>query len=276
MWYDELKAEHSRVIVRHYYYDEIAWFFLPGGLLLLCGALTWRLAAATEASLSTTPRLVPLAVAGLVVGIVGPACSALLAIPLAAHAQYGWERERAVALSVAAFTAVSWAAMSMLSTIAIVQIRRSDGKLYGLRLALLEALFCPAIVFCCAAFGVLCRAAHGLLRFRTSGNSVPLTVCPDGVRCFRRRTFTYWWLWRKLKRPPDDAVTIGRDESSKVVPPPDRTNPPSPIGRISLWTAIVGLVLPAVLGLIGNLLFRPPEAFFVLNARCGSVWNWWR
>ena len=110
--FQQLKAEHSQVIVRHYYQDEIAWFFLPGGLLLLCGALTWRLAPATVTTASSTPLLAPLAVAGLVVGIVGPPCSALVAIPLAAHERYVWQRSTPIAFSVSIAAGISWLAMS--------------------------------------------------------------------------------------------------------------------------------------------------------------------
>ena len=66
-----IKAEHSKVIVHHYFQDEIAWFLLPGGLLLLCGLLTWRQAAAAEEP-AAGPRLAPLAAIGAFVGIAGP------------------------------------------------------------------------------------------------------------------------------------------------------------------------------------------------------------
>ena len=271
--YGELKAEHSRVIVRHYFQDEIAWFFLPGGLLLLCGAFTWRLEAAKETPVSSAPRLAPLATIGAFVGVAGPlACVPGLIVAFIQLAQTMHVLHNPPGtmfmigfISLCVAIGIFLLVMSVLGTIAIVQVRRSGGTLYGLRLALLEALFCPAIVLHCAAFGVLAALLMAWCGSELRETALPLLYALTVFVVIVAVTFTYWWLWRKLKRPPDDAATIGRDEPRKVVPPPDRTNSPSPIGRISLWTAVAGLVLPAVLGLIGNLLFRPSKTFFVLN-----------
>jgi hypothetical protein len=77
--YEQLKADHSRVIVRHDFQDGPTWLLLPGALMLLCGALLWRQAPTTAApqaipvsSEPTTPRLARLTIIAAVVGILGP------------------------------------------------------------------------------------------------------------------------------------------------------------------------------------------------------------
>ncbi len=117
-------------------------------------------AAASKGSVAAGARLAPLAIAGLVVGLVVPLFSAFLTIPLAQHAS---ERDRAMTTTVLPITAVCWIATSVLGAIAFTQIRRSDGKLYGLRMSLLEAMVIPAVVVYCAVVGAALCDCLGLL-----------------------------------------------------------------------------------------------------------------
>ena len=92
--------------------------------------------------------------------------------------------------------------MSVLGAAAIGQIRRSGGKFYGLRLALLQALFCPAIALYCAAFG----AVSAILMACYYPNPPPgvFAILYAVMLCAVIATIalTYWRLWRKLKQSP--------------------------------------------------------------------------
>jgi hypothetical protein len=200
------QQEHFRVIVRHYFRDEQAWFWLPGGLLLLTGALMWRQAAYEGLQLASQ-RISPLAALGAAVGTAPLACIPGFVFARIESARLElWGFPPGIANIVGytcmlAIAVLSLLAMTGLGMTAIREIRRSGGQFYGLRLALLEALFCPTVLVYCLTMGAM--SAILLTVFRpypppwqawTIYAIIALALMAVGVR-------GYWRLWKRLRRP---------------------------------------------------------------------------
>ncbi len=170
------------------------------------------------------------------------------------------------------FSGVSLLAMSVLGAMAIRQIRRSDGKLYGLRLALLEAMFCPAIARYCAAFGVLALVIMALPKPENARMALfPPLFGMMVIAVIIAVVIIYWRLWKRFKSPPSDSRVIKAVESPSAAQQRSGASHVGEIGRVSLFTSIGGLVVPAILALIGSVVdgaARPGEAYFVL---CGAL-----
>jgi hypothetical protein len=262
--YDRLKAEHSKVIVHHYFQDEVAWFLLPGGLLLLCGLATWRQAAAEEQPAAGS-SIAPLAAIGAFVGVAGPAVCApglVVAFLMLDQKESLWGGQPSMAfliglIGMMVFAGLSLLAMSVLGAAAIGQIRRSGGKFYGVGLALVEAMVCPAIALYCAAFGVLALVIMALPKPENAQSAIfpPLfgvMVLVLIVAVF----FIYWRLWRKLTRSPNEprAVEVEKPQAVAAMQPNGANQ--SGLGKASLWTSISGLVAPLLLAALGSLLTK--------------------
>jgi hypothetical protein len=274
--YDRIKAEHSKVIVHHYFQDEIAWFLLPGGLLLLCGLLTWRQAAVVDAS-TAGPSIAPLAAIGAFAGVTGPLVCApglVVAFLMLDEKESLWGGQPSMAflmglIGMLVFSGISLLAMSVLGGAAIGQIRRSGGRYYGLHMALLEAMFCPSIAFYFAVFGLFCAvlmACHMEIVGPTVAAMIAIVVAGIGL--------TYWWLWKKLGTSPHGPRTIDVDQQPAAKAPIVATEQVGTTGKISLGTAIIGLTAPVLLALVGMLFEKPlgvPEAYFYLCFALGLV-----
>ncbi len=250
---NRIKAEYSKVVVHNYIQDEVAWFLLPGGLLLLCGLFTWRQAAAVEEP-AAGPRLAPLAAIGAFVGVAGPlACvpGLVVALLMLDKKEVLWGNQPSMAFMIGlvgmlVFAGLSLLAMSVLGAAAIGQIRRSGGKFYGLRLALLEALFCPAIALYCAAFGVLGGILMASYSPEPPRGMFELLFAIMVIAVVAVVALVYWRLLRRLTRSPNgpgEAVPDGpRAAAPSVV-----SDQLSSIGKISMWTAFIGVVAPIVM-----------------------------
>ena len=254
------KIELSKVVVHHYFRDEVAWFLLPGGLILLCGLLTWRQAAAVEEP-AAGPQLAPLAAIATFVGIAGPLVCVpglIVAFLMLDQKEYLWGSAPSMSFIIGlvgmlVFMGISLLAMSVLGAAAIGQIRRSGGKFFGLRLALLEALFCPAIALCWVAFFVLALVLSAQPRPKNAGMAISPVLFAVFVFVVVTIALIYWRLVRKLKQSPREPGEKLVDKPAAAAAPPDASSQFAAIGRISLWTSIIGVVAPIILGLIGNL-----------------------
>jgi tRNA A-37 threonylcarbamoyl transferase component Bud32 len=262
--YNLLKIEHSKVIVHHYFQDEVAWFLLPGGLLLLCGLATWRQAAAVEQPAAGS-RIAPLAAIGAFVGIAGPlACAPglVVAFLMLDQKESLWGGQPSMAflmgfIGMLVFSGISLLAMTVLGAAAIGQIRRSGGKFYGLRLALLEALFCPAIALYCAAFGVLCAILMAGNSAQPSWGAFLALFAIMVLVVISAIVLIYWRLYTKLTRPPGESGAMEEKVPSAVAASPVAVpSQLAAIGKASLWSSIAGLVAPLLLAAIGSLLTK--------------------
>ncbi|MGA2259012.1 MAG: hypothetical protein ABSG53_30445 [Thermoguttaceae bacterium] len=106
---------------------------------------------------------------------------------------------------------ISAIATTVLGAIAIRQIRRSNGRLYGLRLALLEALFYPALVVDCGVCGMLSVLILGLITTLWPHPAPlwaiePLMIAFELILVVVADVLVYKWLRRKLKRPSGGTV----------------------------------------------------------------------
>jgi hypothetical protein len=104
------------------------------------------------------------------------------------------------------------AGMTLFGAVAVAQIRRTPEKLYGLRLALFDALLCPLMLLD-LAFGVLgaylfVPSAHAPQHLSLSSNVPPETGSVAStvlgvLICALVGTLLdpliYWWVWKKLR-----------------------------------------------------------------------------
>jgi serine/threonine protein kinase len=153
----------------------------------------------------STPRLSRMAVIAAICGLIG-----MLVAPLIVFAafniqrvfdqfgtHYEWEPSWAVSLffTSAIIAGLAAAAMTFLGVIAVPRIRRSPEKLYGLRLALFDALLCPLLLLDAIILESLAALAelnqHNVLSLPLFILALVLTLpCDVGL---------YWLVWRKLR-----------------------------------------------------------------------------
>lgn len=125
-----------------------------------------------------------------------------------------------------ALCGLSVAGMTLFGAVAVAQIRRTPEKLYGLRLALFDALLCP-LLFLDFAFGILgaflfVPSSHAPQHLSLSSEVPPDTgsvastvlgvlICAlVGVLV---DPFIYWWVWKKLRieRPQRDTYPLAKE-----------------------------------------------------------------
>lgn len=151
---------------------------------------------------------------------------------------------------------------TILGAVAIAQIRRSGGRLYGLGLAAADTLLFPLLLVFGVIAVVLTQAVHHLFPVQLVVAAVPSTIVAAIVCYSSGRAF-----WRAIN--PVDPVTVKR-----AVP---AANSPAAIGLVSLWTAIASVVLPLALALLAMSLApyqRRPEILLlcaVLGGFLGMV-----
>ena len=154
------------------------------------------------------PRLARMAVIAAICGILGVLAASLMVfalfnIPFNNQGVFDLisrnEREShwAVALFCigAIIAGLSAAAMTLLGAIAVAQIRRSPGELYGLRLALFDALLCPLLLLNAIVLESLASLAelnqHSVATAPVFILALVLTpLCDVGL---------YWLAWKKLR-----------------------------------------------------------------------------
>jgi hypothetical protein len=146
-------------------------------------------------------------------------------------------------------------ATTILGMVSITHIRQSAGRLYGMGLALFDALFFPflalylAIVVCCSSLLPSLESASKLLL--------------AGVICIALDFLIVCWAWRKINadRKPElepKGKADGNLKTDKV-----NTNRRNNIGKLSLILAIGGVMLPIavvlLLAIVESLTsFNPP------------------
>jgi serine/threonine protein kinase len=172
------------------------------------------------------PRLSRMTVIAAICGVVG-----MLSAPLILFATlsiqnlnnpraslHEWEPHWAVALFFAAsmITGLAAAAMTLLGVIAVPRIRRSPEKLYGLRLALLDAMLCPLLLLDAIILESLASLAelhqHDVFTPWVFILALVLTLPCDAV--------IYWLVWRKLritKTPSLRTLDFGKSPAKKTL-----------------------------------------------------------
>jgi predicted Ser/Thr protein kinase len=247
-----------------------AWFFFGAGcaifgLLNSFGMGRRRISArgvepSQHAEASSTPRLSRCALWGAIwapFALCGLAVTVLMFPPReGAFADWIHGHPLGFAVSVGALTLIGVSAIlgtSILGGVAVAKIRRSGGKLYGLRLALTDALLFPLLVLdflviatvSAVVMGLLFAAypdgPRGNLQFKLPGMltliiGLPLAVWIDFLIVRR--------MWRAVTGQPDVAKSPAPVNETKTA-----AGEPNWIGRISLWTAIAGVVLPVLIAL---------------------------
>jgi len=149
---------------------------------------------------------------------------------------------------------------TILGIVAITQIRHSAGRLYGMGLALFDALFFPVLALNIAIIAVLVLAGMG------GSEAVILTLVIGGLL----DRFIIRWAWRRanaglepVQKQTDQTDTDERTDQMN-------TNSKSNIGTMSLVLAIGGTVLSIAVALLLALIesltnFMPPYTLcFVL------------
>ena len=161
----------------------------------------------------------------------------------------------------------------ILGIIAIHQIKRSGGRLYGLRLAAVEALLLPWILII-GVIGVLIsgtllvilkifaptnRDPGGTQSDVAFGGPVLIAILPALVISF----FACRALWRAV---------VGRPVQVKpALPAPDISLQPSRVGAVSLTLAIAGTVLPILLLLVESHRRSAPDGDLLLCLSLGFL-----
>ena len=165
---------------------------------------------------SAAPRLAPLAIIGAVVGVLVPAGSLALFIgsELLIESLGREPMGKTWQVLLVSVVAISLIVMTLLGAIAITQIRHSNGKLYGVELAILEAFLCPALTVDFAVFYVL------FFLFVFIGNTFLRIHDPSQLRpykwlipvafivLFAADVLIYRWLSKKLKSPRNVTRSI--------------------------------------------------------------------
>ena len=187
------------------------------------------------------------------------------AVPAAEyHGPAWWQLVLGVVLSAIGLTAPF--GTTILGWLAVAQIRRSAGRLYGLGLALFDGLLYPllaldGLIGWCWSF-----VLHRLLELNPPADGVP-TVNNEALMLATILTSLavdaaiVWWAWRMVRKPVDSRPTAVPQR-----PPPattaSGTNPV--LGMVALMVTIAGLVAPLLVGLI-----FPPAWSYVAWALLG-------
>jgi len=149
---------------------------------------------------------------------------------------------------------------TILGIVAITHIRQSAGRLYGMGLALFDALLFPLLALNAAIIAVFLSAGMGL----------PEAVILTLIICGLLDRFLIRWAWRKANAglEPEQNQTDKTDADVKTEQ--TNTNSKINIGKISLILAIGGAVLSIAVALLLALIesltnFMPPYTLcFVL------------
>jgi predicted Ser/Thr protein kinase len=153
-------------------------------------------AAASPPRLSRMAIIAPL---GGGIGLLGLAAVATAAIYMAkSGGSPNWATgEMAVLYAV---TLVGGLVMTLLGAVAVAQIRRMPKKLYGLRLALFDALLFPLLLLD-LAFGALGAYLFVAMSLQpdAAGQSTAPGVVVSVLALFVLDPLIYWWIWNKLR-----------------------------------------------------------------------------
>jgi tRNA A-37 threonylcarbamoyl transferase component Bud32/tetratricopeptide (TPR) repeat protein len=100
-------------------------------------------------------------------------------------------------------TGLSAAAMTLLGAIAVARIRRMPEKLYGLRLALFDALCCPLLLLNVVLMGTVFESISLPLghNYAFVGPLIGLLIVFGWIVSLAFDVAVYWWLWKKLRIP---------------------------------------------------------------------------
>jgi hypothetical protein len=92
-------------------------------------------------------------------------------------------------------------AMTVLGVLAIIEIRRSNSRYYGVGLALLEVLLCPAPFLYGIVMGAMCAALVGIFYPREPPWQAIVLYVIIVLGLIAVGVWGYLRLWKRFKRP---------------------------------------------------------------------------
>ncbi len=104
--------------------------------------------------------------------------------------------------------------MCILGVVAISRIRHSEGRLYGMGLAVFDALLLPLLLLNGAVFSFLrMQPLHmGWPHYQ----ALPFVRLGMLLACAALNCLIVWWVWRQVKKPPASTQPGGRFLQSNI------------------------------------------------------------
>jgi predicted Ser/Thr protein kinase len=209
-------------------------------------------AAAPPAPPARLSRMAIVASLFLLVGIFALVVDGVMAIVILGkapvrndHLAASWrEQDQIVLLAVLIVPVLAGMVMTLLGAIAVVQIRREPQKLYGLRLALFDALLCPLLLLDFLVVGLAEAVLAAYAGGGKGGGSVTLSpafffLLP--LVAILVDPLIYWWIWKKLRvaTPASHARPAEAPASANKLTSQDSpaTAASKPIAQASLYPA---------------------------------------